>query len=67
MIEWCRATIASYKKPRAIAFLDALPRLSSTGKIDKKALREPYWRGLQPAGLVIAAYSNTWLVYSERS
>jgi len=44
IIEFCRAHIASYKKPRRIEFRDRLPR-ASTGKIDKLALREPYWRG----------------------
>jgi len=37
--------IASYKKPRSVAVLEALPRLSSTNKIDKKKLREPFWEG----------------------
>jgi acyl-CoA synthetase (AMP-forming)/AMP-acid ligase II len=40
----CRERLASYTKPRSIDFLDALPRLFN-GKIDKKALRAPYWRG----------------------
>ena len=38
LIEHCRSLIASYKKPRFIAFTDALPRLFN-GKVDKKALR----------------------------
>jgi acyl-CoA synthetase (AMP-forming)/AMP-acid ligase II len=44
LIEHCRARIASYKKPRSVDFLDALPRLFN-GKIDKKALRATYWQG----------------------
>jgi acyl-CoA synthetase (AMP-forming)/AMP-acid ligase II len=44
LIEYARKTIASYKKPRSVDFLEALPRLFN-GKIDKKALRAPYWRG----------------------
>lgn len=44
IIEFCRARIASYKKPRHVVFSDGLPR-ASTGKIDKRALREPYWTG----------------------
>lgn len=43
LIEHCRKEIASYKKPRHIAFVDALPRVPSTNKIDKKQLREPHW------------------------
>lgn len=44
LIQHCRDLIASYKKPRSIEIMDALPRLPSTNKIDKKALRAPYWR-----------------------
>jgi acyl-CoA synthetase (AMP-forming)/AMP-acid ligase II len=43
LVEHCRAAIASYKKPRSIVFMAALPRISSTNKIDKKKLREPFW------------------------
>ena len=44
LITYCRTRIASYKKPRSVDFLDALPRLFN-GKIDKKALRARYWQG----------------------
>jgi acyl-CoA synthetase (AMP-forming)/AMP-acid ligase II len=44
LIQHCRARIASYKKPRSVDFLDALPRLFN-GKIDKKQLRARYWQG----------------------
>lgn len=40
----CRALIASYKKPKILQIVDTMPRVVSTNKIDKKALREPYWR-----------------------
>jgi acyl-CoA synthetase (AMP-forming)/AMP-acid ligase II len=43
LIEHCRSLIASYKKPSLVIFIDALPRVSSTGKIDKKAMRDPEW------------------------
>jgi acyl-CoA synthetase (AMP-forming)/AMP-acid ligase II len=43
LITHCRSRIASYKKPRSVDFLDALPRLFN-GKIDKKALRTTFWR-----------------------
>jgi len=43
LIEHTRALIASYKKPRSIDFVGSLPRLFN-GKIDKKALRAPYWQ-----------------------
>ena len=44
LIAHCRRLIASYKKPRSVDFLPALPRLFN-GKVDKKALRAPYWSG----------------------
>jgi acyl-CoA synthetase (AMP-forming)/AMP-acid ligase II len=44
LISHCRTLIASYKKPRSVEFVDALPRLFN-GKIDKKALRAPFWAG----------------------
>jgi acyl-CoA synthetase (AMP-forming)/AMP-acid ligase II len=44
LIEFCRANLAGYKKPRVVEFVDALPR-TSIGKIAKSELREPYWRG----------------------
>lgn len=44
VIEYCRSRIASYKKPRSVDFVAALPRLFN-GKIDKKALRAPHWEG----------------------
>jgi acyl-CoA synthetase (AMP-forming)/AMP-acid ligase II len=39
----CRAQIAGYKKPLSIERLDAFPK-TSTGKTDKRALRERYWQ-----------------------
>ena len=42
----CRRLIAHYKCPRSVDILAALPRITSTNKIDKRALRAPYW----PAG-----------------
>jgi acyl-CoA synthetase (AMP-forming)/AMP-acid ligase II len=44
LIEFTRTKIASYKKPKSIDFVESLPRLFN-GKIDKKALRAPYWQG----------------------
>jgi acyl-CoA synthetase (AMP-forming)/AMP-acid ligase II len=42
LIAHCRTAIASYKKPRTVEFVDALPR-SFNGKIDKKVLRAKFW------------------------
>ena len=38
VVEHCRRNLASYKKPRHVRFLEALPR-NTTNKIDKNALR----------------------------
>ena len=42
IIEYCRKHIASYKKPKRVEFIDALPRLPNK-KIDKKQLRAADW------------------------
>ena len=43
IIRFCKEHLASYKAPKSVDFLDALPRTGS-GKITKKILREPYWK-----------------------
>jgi long-chain acyl-CoA synthetase len=49
IIEHCRARIASYKKPRTVEFVDALPRLPS-GAVDRDALDERFGGGGYPGG-----------------
>jgi acyl-CoA synthetase (AMP-forming)/AMP-acid ligase II len=44
LLDFCRDRIASYKRPRSVDFVDALPR-NPTGKILKRELRERYWKG----------------------
>ena len=39
---FCRERLASYKIPRVYEYLDELPR-NEMQKVDKKALRRPYW------------------------
>ena len=39
LVEWCRAAMSVYKVPRAIRFVETLPKTAS-GKILKRALRE---------------------------
>ena len=46
LIAHCKTLIASYKCPRSVAVLDALP-LSGAGKVLKTKLREPFWQGRQ--------------------
>jgi len=44
LIAYARERIAGYKVPRSVDVVDALPR-NPSGKILKRALREPYWKG----------------------
>ncbi|MGZ4493802.1 MAG: long-chain-fatty-acid--CoA ligase [Nocardioides sp.] len=44
LVGWCRERLAHFKCPRSIDVLDALPR-NPTGKILKRDLRAPYWKG----------------------
>ncbi|MEX2299643.1 MAG: long-chain-fatty-acid--CoA ligase [Bryobacterales bacterium] len=41
-----RAHLAGFKAPKSVDFLDELPK-GSTGKILKRALREPYWAAME--------------------
>jgi acyl-CoA synthetase (AMP-forming)/AMP-acid ligase II len=41
---WCREHLASYKCPKTYEIVDALAR-NVMGKLDKRALRRPYWEG----------------------
>ncbi len=43
IIAFCKENMASYKKPKYVEFIDALPR-NASGKILKRVLREKYWR-----------------------
>jgi acyl-CoA synthetase (AMP-forming)/AMP-acid ligase II len=44
IIEFMRERIAHYKCPKTVDFMEAIPR-NPTGKILKRVLREPYWKG----------------------
>jgi acyl-CoA synthetase (AMP-forming)/AMP-acid ligase II len=44
IIEHCQRHLASYKKPSSVDFLPELPK-NAYGKILKRELREPHWRG----------------------
>ena len=41
----CRSLIAAYKRPKIVKFIEVMPRIASTNKIDKRALRAPFWAG----------------------
>lgn len=43
IIQWARERIASYKAPKSVEFIEALPR-NASGKILRRELRAPYWK-----------------------
>jgi long-chain acyl-CoA synthetase len=45
LIAHCAAHLAHYKTPKLIEIRDSELPKGGTGKIDKKVLREPYWKG----------------------
>jgi fatty-acyl-CoA synthase len=44
LITFCRDRMAHFKAPKSVEFVDVLPK-TATGKVQKFALREPYWAG----------------------
>ena len=44
LLEFAAPLLASYKRPKSIEFLSELPR-NTVGKLLKRELRDPYWRG----------------------
>ena len=44
LISFARGRLGGFKLPKSVDFVDALPR-NPSGKILKRALREPYWAG----------------------
>lgn len=43
LIDYCKAKTSAYMVPKEIIFRDSFP-LTTVGKIDKKQLKEPYWK-----------------------
>jgi acyl-CoA synthetase (AMP-forming)/AMP-acid ligase II len=46
IITHCRKSLAGYKVPKTVDFVDSFPLVPS-GKVSKKDLRAPYWAGQQ--------------------
>ena len=44
LIAHCRGSLAGFKCPKRVEFVETLPR-TATGKLQKFKLREPYWAG----------------------
>jgi long-chain acyl-CoA synthetase len=55
LIEYCRQFLANYKVPRRIDFSESELPKSASGKVLKRALREPFWAGAdRSVGPVVA-------------
>ena len=48
LIAYCKQRLARYKTPQKISFFDSLPK-SPMGKILRRELRAPYWKGRERA------------------
>ena len=46
LIAYARERLAGFKLPKSVDFADVLPR-NPSGKLLKRALREPYWAGVE--------------------
>ena len=46
LVAHCRKSLAGYKCPKRIDFVDELPR-TATGKLQKFKLRKPFWEGTE--------------------
>ena len=44
ILAWARERIAGFKVPKAVQFVEALPR-NAAGKVLKRELRHPFWEG----------------------
>lgn len=44
VIEHCKAHLAAFKVPKGVSFVAELPK-STVGKILRRAVREPFWKG----------------------
>ncbi len=49
LVTWCRDRLAHYKCPRTADIVEDLGR-TTMGKIDKRALRAPYWHAQTQEG-----------------
>jgi acyl-CoA synthetase (AMP-forming)/AMP-acid ligase II len=44
IINFCKENLASYKKPKDVEFIKEIPK-TAYNKVDRKALKEPFWKG----------------------
>ncbi|HSF25602.1 MAG TPA: AMP-binding protein [Blastocatellia bacterium] len=48
LIDYARSRLASYKVPKSVHFIEQIPK-SAVGKVLRRALRDPLWKGSQRA------------------
>nr|MDO8082071.1 long-chain-fatty-acid--CoA ligase [Candidatus Freyarchaeota archaeon] len=46
IIKFAGKRLAKYEKPKSVDIVDQVP-ITLTGKVDKRKLREPYWKGME--------------------
>jgi acyl-CoA synthetase (AMP-forming)/AMP-acid ligase II len=44
IVQFCKENLASYKKPKSVEFIQEIPK-TAYHKVDRRALREPFWEG----------------------
>ncbi len=44
IIQFCKENLGSYKKPKSVEFIKEIPK-TAYHKVDRKALKEPFWKG----------------------
>ncbi|WP_439951439.1 AMP-binding protein [Piscinibacter sakaiensis] len=44
LLRFCEGRLAGFKRPRSVDLVDQLPK-NGNGKLSRKDVREPYWRG----------------------
>lgn len=49
LLAWCRERLSAYKCPRSVDIVDTVGR-TAMGKLNKRALRSPYWEGGRTIG-----------------
>ena len=49
LLEFCRARLTAMKCPRSVEIVETIGR-NAMGKVDKRALRAPYWQGARTIG-----------------
>ncbi|MGH7862230.1 MAG: AMP-binding enzyme, partial [Candidatus Dormibacteraceae bacterium] len=66
VVEYVRARLAGYKRPRYVELVDALPATTATGKVQKAVLRERFAAKYGTAPAVVARERGGRRILSRR-